>query len=425
MNEFNKNRSGYKKTEIGWIPDDWGLETFKDLFYRVREPVKVEPKTVYQEIGIRSHGKGIFHKTPIYGFELGKKSVFWVKNNALIFNIVFAWEQAVAITSKTESGLIASHRFPMYKGKNSHIDIKFVRLFFLSKRGKHLLGIASPGGAGRNKTLGKGELKHLLIPIPSIIEQKKISQILYTWDKAINHTHKIIAAKKKHKKALMQQLFSGKKRLFGLGNTKNVDDPYPNDWPVVKMRDLFKPIKRKNINNCKKILSASGRHGLIDQGSYFNRSVAGAFLQNYYLIKKGEFAYNRSAMREFPYGAIKRLDKYDEGILSTLYICFSLNDGESDIDFYKYFFDSNILDKELSSVIQIGARNHGLLNISLNDFYNIPIPKPPQKEQVAIAGIIAASEKEIIKSEEKLKVLRKQKRGLMQKLLTGEVRVTP
>jgi len=144
----------------------------KEVFTRVRQPVKVDQDTSYREIGIRSHGKGIFYKKVILGKELGNKSVFWIQPDCLILNIVFAWEQAVAKTTPKEVGFIASHRFPMYKPINDKVELDFILEFFKTPLGKHLLLLASPGGAGRNKTLGQREFSKLLIPIPSLKVQR-------------------------------------------------------------------------------------------------------------------------------------------------------------------------------------------------------------------------------------------------------------
>ena len=126
----NENRQGYKNTKIGWIPEDWECLPFTDVFDRVVVPLAPIETEMYQEIGVRSHAKGIFHKTPIKGADLGSKRVFHCQPGALVFNIVFAWEQAVAVLSEQERGLIASHRFPMYKGKEGQA----LELFFLSSR---------------------------------------------------------------------------------------------------------------------------------------------------------------------------------------------------------------------------------------------------------------------------------------------------
>ena len=142
----------------------WPLRPIGELLKRVRSPVDVEPELTYQEIGIRSHCKGIFHKPSTTGKDLGKKRVFWIEPGCLIFNIVFAWEQAVAMTSENEAGMIASHRFPMYTSRSGKLLPEYAWRYFSTPRGKYDLGIASPGGAGRNKTLGQAEFNGDYIP---------------------------------------------------------------------------------------------------------------------------------------------------------------------------------------------------------------------------------------------------------------------
>jgi len=125
-----------------------------------------------------------------------------------VVNIVFAWEQAVAVTGAAENGMIASHRFPMYAAKSKKADVDFIRYFFLTPSGKHLLWLASPGGAGRNKTLGQKEFEKLHIPCPDDVkEQQKIATCLSTIDELIDLQTEKTNTLKTHKTALMQQLF--------------------------------------------------------------------------------------------------------------------------------------------------------------------------------------------------------------------------
>jgi type I restriction enzyme S subunit len=201
------------KTKIGLLPDDWEVKAFTEVFKRISKPVQVESGKKYREIGIRSHGKGVFHKNPVTGAQLGNKRVFHVQPGTLVFNIVFAWEQAVGIFSEKENGFIASHRFPMFRADQAKCLEAFALLFFLSKRGKHGLGIASPGGAGRNKTLGQQELNHLYLPIPPIHEQKKIIHILNLCETEITQLTKQKNALETQKKGLMQKLLTGEIRV--------------------------------------------------------------------------------------------------------------------------------------------------------------------------------------------------------------------
>lgn len=186
----------------------WPLRPIGDLLERVVKPVKVEPAREYREIGIRSHCRGIFHKPPVTGQQLGSKRVYWIEPGCLTLNIVFAWEQAVAMTTLNEKGMIASHRFPMYRALKDGLLPEYAYLYFSSARGKYDLGIASPGGAGRNKTLGQEEFKRLEIPVPPIEDQQLAISATATWSRCIDKTASLIRAKRELKRALMQGLFS-------------------------------------------------------------------------------------------------------------------------------------------------------------------------------------------------------------------------
>jgi type I restriction enzyme S subunit len=186
----------------------WHSRKIASLLRKVVEPASVHPELTYREIGVRSHGKGVFHKDDVSGKSLGNKRVFHVVQNALVVNIVFAWEQAVATTSAAENGMIASHRFPMFVPKAGECDIRYVKEFFLTKWGKHLLGAASPGGAGRNRTLGQTEFEKLDIVLPeSVEEQSRIADCLLSIETEINVASERLAALRRHRQGLMQQLF--------------------------------------------------------------------------------------------------------------------------------------------------------------------------------------------------------------------------
>lgn len=193
---------------------EWKKRKISNLLTRSVTPVNVEAEEMYREIGIRSHGKGIFHKEPVLGEVLGDKRVFKVEENALVLNIVFAWEQAVAVTSSAERGMIASHRFPMYKPVECKSDVNFIKYFFLTNKGKELLGIASPGGAGRNKTLGQKEFENLEILSPTKVEeQAAIASCLSSIGDLIRDQTQKVSALKIHKKGLMQQIFPALKEV--------------------------------------------------------------------------------------------------------------------------------------------------------------------------------------------------------------------
>ena len=186
---------------------DWTKNRVDYYVERTSDPIEVEKNESYRQIGIRSHGKGIFHKEQVTGQELGDKRVFWVHPKALVLNIVFAWEHAVALTSDREKGFVASHRFPMYVPKSNRVDLDFMALFFLRKRGKYLLGVASPGGAGRNKTLGQSNFAELKVTCPCLEEQKKIASFVNCIDQKINLAQQQIKQTQAYKQGLLQQMF--------------------------------------------------------------------------------------------------------------------------------------------------------------------------------------------------------------------------
>ena len=198
---------------------------------------------------------------------------------------------------------------------------------------------------------------------------------------------------------------------------------FTDEWKVLKLSDIADRINRKNSNNETDLpLTISSLDGLVDQRTYFNKVVASKDMSGYYLLKNGEFAYNKSYSVGYNFGSIKRLDRFDMGALSTLYICFSLKD-ENQSDFILKYFDSQKWYKGIYAICAEGARNHGLLNVSVNDFFNMEICLPKEEKEkekilemfVSIDDVIGVIESEITLWEEK-------KKGVMQKIFSQEVR---
>lgn len=180
---------------------------------RIKNSFTPEENTLYKQIGIRSHAKGLFYKEAVTGKSLGNKSVFWIEPNCFIVNIVFAWERAIGKTTDADIGFIASHRFPMYRPKAGILNLDYLLYFFKSLKGRYLLELASPGGAGRNKTLGQTEFLKLKIPVPSIEEQIRLVNVLDTATKELQQYQQKLSNLKLQKKGLMQQLLTGKTRI--------------------------------------------------------------------------------------------------------------------------------------------------------------------------------------------------------------------
>ncbi len=181
------------------------------LAYTPREIDK--PKESFLALGIRSHGKGVFHKPNFEPSAIAMEKLYEVKENDLIVNITFAWEQAVAIVSKEDEGGLVSHRFPTYTFKIDKASPAFFRYFILEKRFKFLLELISPGGAGRNRVMSKTDFLKLELKLPSVQEQNAIANILDNATNELKQYEQKLANLQLQKKGLMQQLLTGKVRV--------------------------------------------------------------------------------------------------------------------------------------------------------------------------------------------------------------------
>lgn len=404
---------GYKKTKLGIIPNDWDVIRIKECLERVDNPVTVETEKKYMQIGIRSHGKGLFYKEEVTGKELGNKKVFWIEPNCFIVNIVFAWEQAVGKTTEDEIGMIASHRFPMYRPINDKVSVDYLVQYFMTEKGKEVMEYASPGGAGRNRTLGQDRFMKSYIVCPEHNEQKRIAEVMSYFDKLIFGKEKFVQEKRKQRTWLIHNLLTGKKRISG-SRAK---------WEITSLYKIANVIEKKNKINNTNVLTISAKLGLINQKDFFKKEIASENKENYYLIEKNDFAYNKSYSSDYAYGATKRLKNYEIGIVSPLYICFHVFNKKVFLDYLEYYFESGLLNRQIRSIAQEGARNHGLLNISKKDYFKLKIALPDYEEQVAIAKVLTTADKEIELLEKQLEQIKLEKKAMMQLLLSGIVRV--
>lgn len=260
----------------------------------------------------------------------------------------------------------------------------------------------------------KSDIDRQDVLVPTLEEQRKQTNILRAWDNAIESSEKLLANIRKQKQVLLSGLLSGK---------RGFENP-PGSWQYVDFDSVFERVTRKNKLGNTNVLTISGQHGLISQREYFNKSVASENLSGYTLLERGEFAYNKSYSAGYPMGAIKPLLAYDMGVVSSLYLCFRIReDFEADLDFFRHYFEAGFLNEEISGIAQEGARNHGLLNVSIPDFFELRLHIPPVPVQRKIAEVLSVAEHEERVCELQLEQLRTEKRALMQQLLTGKRRV--
>ena len=156
---------------------------------------------------------------------------------------------------------------------------------------------------------------------------------------------------------------------------------FSGEWEKFALSDFTERVTRRNKGNaCRLPLTISAQYGLVDQITFFNKQIASADMSNYYLMKKGEFTYNKSYSGDYPWGAVKRLDRYDEGCLSSLYICFSLKPFVNS-DFITHYFETTKWYRGVSEIAGEGARNHGLLNIAIPDYFATKHYLPANSEE--------------------------------------------
>ena len=231
----------------------------------------------------------------------------------------------------------------------------------------------------------KEQILKYIFSTPNIEEQNKISHLLHLLDERIATQNKIIEDLKKLKSAIIDKTFcypnesSPQKRFIG----------FTEEWHLVHLSDICQRVHTKNFNTqCTLVLTIAAQFGLVSQEEFFNKSVASDNLDGYYLLRKGDFAYNKSYSGDYAWGAVKRLEYFSEGVLSPLYICFRPDTARIDSDFLAHYFESKKWYKGIADIAGEGARNHGLLNLSVIDYFKTLHRIPSIQEQKVIANVL-------------------------------------
>ena len=403
---------------------DWNIDRIENYISRVGVPVSTEPEKMYREIGIRSHGRGIFHKEPVTGKSLGNKRVFEVHIPAFVVNIVFAWEHAIAVTSDSEEDYIASHRFPMFVPTDGKSTLSFVRYFFMRKYGKHLLGLASPGGAGRNKTLGQKDFAKLKVIFPEIAEQQKIASFLTSVDTKIEQLGKKKALLEQYKKGVMQKLFSRELRF---------KDDQGNEFPVWKEKPFGNLYEFKSTNSFSraKLNYKAGQVRNIHYGDihtkfknrfelshedvpFINLDVDLENISGDKLCKEGDIVIADASEDYADIGkTIEIISLNGEKVLSGLHTLLArLSTNEIYIGYGAYMMACKSVRKQ----IKIIAQGTKVLGISTGRMKKIKLPIPSPEEQQKIADFLSAIDQKIEFIATELTQAQTFKKGLLQQM---------
>ena len=261
-----------------------------------------------------------------------------------------------------------------------------------------------------------GDLSEMPFSYPSDIhEQKQIGAFILKMEDAITLHQRKLHNLQDIKKSMLQNLFPREGEHFPKLRFEGFTDP----WEQRKLGEICERVTRKNKNGESDLpLTIASQYGLIDQRDFFNKVVAAKDMSNYYLLKKGEFAYNKSYSNGFDYGSIKRLNAYEQGCLSTLYICFGITSDDIESDYLECYFDTLKWYGDVSQICAEGARNHGLLNVDTKAFFDeVTIEIPSSKEeQKKISAYLNNLDNLITLHQRKLDQLNNMKKALLQKM---------
>ena len=381
---------------------EWKECTFNNLVDRISSfsSSKSLPTVEFEDIisGENRLNKDVYSK-PIHkgGIAFEKNDVLFGKLRPYLKNILFATFNGIAVGDFWV--LRANESYPA-----------FVYTLVNNKSFMDVANISS--GSKMPRADWNLVSKHKFL-VPSFFEQRAIATYFRHLDSLIETADKKIASLKQVKEASLQSMFPKEGQKVPEVRFKG----FEGEWKTSKLSTFAKRVTRKNGNLETELpVTISSQDGIIAQTQFFNSVVASSNLRGYYLIKKGEFAYNKSYSNGYPYGSVKRLEKYDMGALSTLYIVFALS-KDIDHDYVIYFFETMLWHNEVAMRAAEGARNHGLLNIGADDFLDIQIIVPPTlSEQRKIASFFVHLDKQIAITQQRLDLLRRIKSACLDEM---------
>lgn len=390
MTDKNANKIGYKKTKLGWIPEDWDVMKSGDLFcnYSKKNNGNEELLSVTQD-------KGVIPRTMV------ETRIAMPEGSTLSYKLVEKGDFVISLRS-FQGGIeyskyrgIVSPAYTILKNKKN-IAAGYYKQWFKSSEFIARLRVAIIG-IRDGKQISYDDFSMIPICYPSLNEQEKIAEVLSCWDNGIEVLEKLLEKKQLHKKALEQMLFNEKK-----------------SWQLLRFDSIFKDYCKKNCPD-ERLLSATQENGVIPRDMLNSKVMSpDGTLSGYKLIDIGDFVIS---LRSFQGGI--EYSNY-RGILSPAYTVLK-SIMEINKDFYKYFFKSYRFIEKYLFISVIGIRDGK--QISYSDLSSVKIPYPPIDEQQKIAKVLSNCDEEIRLLDKKLEMLKQQKKGLMQKLLTGEIRV--
>lgn len=414
----NNIPAGYKNSAVGIIPQEWEVKRLAELCQNTGDyginapavPYREDLPTYLRITDIDSWGK--FIKTDKASVDNPNSSQFILREGDIVFARTGATVGKTYLYDSKDGQLVfAGFLIRFTPNSNKAVPYYIKACTETASYWNWVRVISQRSGQPGINSVEYGAMK---LAVPPMEEQRKIAEILGVWDEAIEKQSRLIEKLELRKRALMQRLLTGRTRLPG----------FTTPWQKVKLGEICKRVTRRNEGNNQNVMTISAQKGFVSQTDFFNKSVASSTLDNYYLVLKDEFCYNKSYSNGYPMGAIKRLKEADKAVVTTLYICFSITDKQKlSIDFFEQYCENGEFNQGLMKIANEGGRAHGLLNVTPTDFFSLVMLLPILPEQKAIAEVLTTADNEIATHRKKLDALRLQKRGLMQQLLTGKTRV--
>lgn len=392
-------KNGYKKTSLGILPNEWEV-------VKLREICEINPKNIdklpskFYYINLESVEKGnLLNTKEIYKNKAPSRAKRILKKGDILFQLVRPYQKN-NFYFDLDGNFVASTGYAQLRTKENKKFI-FQYLHF----DKFVNAVIEKCTGSNYPAINSSTFSNLKIPLPPLNEQRKIAEILSTFDEVILLTSNLINAKKEFKKALMQNLLTAKIRFT---NFKDI-------WKEVKLGKFIKEQTIRNTKNINLVLSVTNKFGFVEQSNYFEKEVASKDTSNYKVIKNGNFAYNPSRINV---GSIALLENFEVGILSPMYVIFDCLDGINK-KFLKYWLQSHNFTGNLYKYLAGSVRE----TLKFKDMKNFKIKLPNLAEQTKIAEILSSVDDEIDLLNQKLEQLNLQKRGIIQNLLSGKVRV--
>ena len=328
-----------------------------------------------------------------------------VRKGDMVYNSMRMWQGANGISPC--DGIVSpayTVLMPTQEINNGYFAALFKSANMINEFRKNSQGMTSD-----TWNLKYPQIETIKIQIPSVSEQDKVSELFGVLDARIVAQAQLVESLKKYKRGVFEAVFSQKLRLVPMELQK--------PWKQYKLSDFATRVTRKNGNQTDIPLTISAQYGLIDQRDFFSKMVASTDMSGYYLLQKGEYAYNRSTSNEYPFGSIKRLELYPMGAVSTLYLCFAIKEEVVNSDLAKWYFESAQWYKGINNICAEGARNHGLLNVPTDGFFNTAhtLPSDPN-EQLAVVDYLSNIQKKYEAAQRCLQAIENLRSGLLQQL---------